>query len=71
MIVVILSQADYDAVDLKNYPAGRSALKAGAISGQDMTLEASLTKLMWLLGNYSEKPKIEELFQQNLAGELS
>lgn len=71
VIVVLLSQADYDAVNLNKYPAGRAALKAGAISGADMTLEAALTKMMWLLGNYEDKGTIEKLFQKSLAGELS
>ena len=71
VIIVLLSQADHDAVNLNKYPAGRAALKAGAISGADMTLEAALTKMMWLLGNYEDKGTIEKLFQKSLAGELS
>lgn len=71
VIVVFVSQADYDAVDLTKYPAGRKALEAGAISGGDMTLEAALTKMMWLLGNYEEEEIIKKLFQADLAGELT
>ena len=71
VIIVILSQADYDAVNLSKYPGGRAALQAGAISGADMTLEAGLTKMMWLLGQHNDRETIEELYQQNLAGELT
>lgn len=71
VIVVIISQADYDAVNLSTYPAGRTAIKAGAISGADMTLEAALTKMMWLLGNYEDKEIIKKLFQKSLVGELT
>tara|TARA_R110000868_G_scaffold304437_17_gene565283 strand:- start:13438 stop:14433 length:996 start_codon:yes stop_codon:yes gene_type:complete len=71
VIVIFISQADYDSVNLSKYPAGRIALKAGAISGSDMTLEAALTKMMWLLGNYEDKEIIKKLFQKNLAGELT
>lgn len=71
VIVVFVSQADYDAVDLSKYPAGREALKTGAISGADMTLEAALTKMMWLLGNYEDQEIIRKLFQKELAGELT
>ncbi len=71
VIVVFVSQADYDAVDLRKYPAGREALKTGAISGADMTLEAALTKMMWLLGNYEDPEVIRKLYQKDLAGELT
>ena len=71
VILVILSQAEYDAVNLSKYSAGRTALQIGAISGGDMTLEAALTKMMWLLGNYNSKDEVESLFLQDLAGELT
>lgn len=69
--VAIVSQADFDAVDLSLYPAGRAALEYGAISGHDMTLEAALTKLMFLLAHHDSKNDIEKLFQEPIAGELS
>lgn len=71
VIVVFVSQADYDAVNLSKYPAGRKAIQAGAVSGADMTLEAALTKMMWLLGNYEDQEIIKKLYQKDLAGELS
>lgn len=69
--VAIISQADYDSVDLSQYTAGRAALEHGAISGNDLTLEAALTKLMFLLAHYESKSDIEEQFQQPLVGELT
>ena len=71
VIIVIVSQADFDAVDLTKYPAGRTALKAGAISGGDMTLESALTKMMWLMANYDSRKEVEKLYQTDLAGELT
>lgn len=70
VVVAIVSQADYDSVDLMQYTAGRAALKHGAIGGNDMTLEAALTKLMFLLAHYESKTDIEELFQKSIVGEL-
>ncbi|MGK7371601.1 MAG: asparaginase [Candidatus Halalkalibacterium sp. M3_1C_030] len=70
-ILVITSQAAYDSVELEKYESGRKALEIGAISAKDMTTEATLTKIMYLLGNYSSDSEIKELFQQDIAGELT
>jgi L-asparaginase len=70
VVVAIVSQADYDSVDLSQYSAGRAALKHGAISGNDLTLEAAVTKLMFLLAHFDSKTDIEERFQQSMVGEL-
>ncbi len=71
VIVSIVSQADYDAVDLKTYAAGRKALELGAVGAKDMTLEAAVTKMMWLTEHYSDKNEIKELYKRPLAGELT
>ena len=71
VIVAIISQADYDSVDLSKYAAGRKIAEVGAISCEDMTLEASLTKMMWLLAKYSEKKTIESEFMKDMAGEIT
>ena len=71
VIVAVISQADYDSVNLAKYASGRAVQKAGAISCGDMTLEAALTKMMWLLAHYQTRFEVEKLFIQNLAGELT
>ena len=48
--VVIASQCPRGAVDLTAYEGGAAAAAAGAISAGDMTAEATLTKLMVVLG---------------------
>lgn len=71
VVVAIISQADYDSVNLNKYAAGKAAIKAGAISAGDMTFEAALTKLMFLLAQSDSKEYIEHQFQIPMAGELS
>jgi L-asparaginase len=44
--------------------------RAGVVSGRDMTTEAALTKLMFLLGNYKDKSEIKELLSTSISGEL-
>lgn len=71
MLLIITSQADFDSVDLSKYESGRQAQELGALSAKDMTTEATLTKTMHLLANYSSMDEIKALFQQNLVGELT
>jgi len=49
--IVCVSQCLFDGVDLSLYPMGILAAQAGVESGAGMTLEAALTKLMWILAN--------------------
>lgn len=70
VLVLICSQALYDSVDLNAYESGREALKLDALGAKNMTLEACLTKLMFLFGNYNTTEKIRRLVQQPIAGEI-
>jgi L-asparaginase len=68
---VICSQAITGRVDLNMYETGRVALRAGAISAQDMTWEAAITKMMILLGRGYSLQSFRTQFTRSLAGELS
>lgn len=67
--IVITSQAPYDSVDLTLYKSGQKALELGVVSAGDMTVEASVTKTMYLLGNGFAGDDFKTQFEQNLAGE--
>lgn len=71
ILLIITSQAAYDSVDLSNYESGRKALEMGALSAKDMTTEATLTKLMYLLGHYPDNQEVAKHFNRNLAGEVT
>jgi L-asparaginase len=53
------------------YETSSALQKIGVISGEDITLEAALTKLMFLLGQKLSLAKIKNLLGQNLRGEIS
>lgn len=69
--LVITSQAPYDAVDLTKYESGRAAAELGAVSAGDMTTEATLTKIMYLLGQNTTNGDLISAIQTNIAGELT
>ena len=69
--VVVTTQCLYDSADLQVYQVGNRLLELGVIQGKDMTSEAALTKLMWALGQGMDQTQIENLFCQNLAGEIT
>ncbi len=71
IVLVITSQAPYDAVDLSKYESGRKAAELGAIGAGDMTTEATLTKIMYLLESCSSKSELKQRIQTNIAGELT
>jgi len=67
--VIVTSQAAYDAVKLDQYSSGRAAKKRGAISAGEMTMEATITKSMYLLGKNLDEEEFRKQFEISLAGE--
>ena len=69
--VVVTTQCLYDSANLGVYQVGVKLLELGVIQGKDMTSEAAMTKLMWAIGQGMDNEQIAQLFQTNLAGEVT
>lgn len=69
--LIINSQAAYDSVNLNQYTSGRAAKEIGVLSAGEMTMEATVTKTMYLLGCGLSNEMFKSQFELNLAGERS
>jgi L-asparaginase len=68
--VVVCSQCPQGSVHLGAYESGAALAQAGAVSGYNMTTEAAVTKLMWLLSQGKSQTEIKILMELDICGEL-
>lgn len=70
-IVLVCTQCPQGMVRLGAYAAGSALVKAGAASGYDMTTEAAVAKLTYLLSLGLDTDDIRSEIEKDLRGELS
>jgi L-asparaginase len=71
VIVVDITQCDGGSVELGKYETSQYLKEIGVISGHDMTFEAAITKLMFVLGQEVPLEEAKRMIETPLRGELT
>lgn len=69
--IVNVTQCSGGSVRMGNYETSSSLKEIGIISGNDITTEAAITKLMFLLQQNIESSDFKTIFETSLRGEIS
>ena len=70
-VIVNISQCMQGQVEMSRYDTGYRLKEAGVVSGYDSTVEAAVTKLMFLQSHFDDPEQIRLLMTQNIRGEIS
>ena len=70
-VVVNVSQCISGKVEMNRYGAGYQLKDSGIVSGYDSTVEAAVTKLMYLQAQFNDPDLIRKYMNRSIAGEIT
>ena len=71
LYIVNVTQCSGGSVSMGDYETSTTMKKIGVISGKNITTEAAITKLMFMLGQKISPEKFQEVFETSIRGEIS
>lgn len=70
-IVLNITQCGKGTVQQGKYQTSLMFVKLGVIGGYDLTSEAAVTKMMYVLGKYSDFEERKQMLKKNICGEFT
>jgi L-asparaginase len=71
LIILNVTQCPAGSVNPGKYETSRLLHQSGAVNGRDLTTEAAVTKLMFLLGHDNDPVRVKEHLNESLSGEIT
>jgi len=71
LIILNVTQCQGGSVEMEKYQTGMALKEIGVLSGNDITTEAAITKLMHILGNYNSHGEIINSILLDIRGEMT
>ena len=70
-LVVMMTQVPYEGSDMNVYQVGQKIKhELNMLEGYDMTMEAVVTKLMWIMGQTRDPDRVRVLFYTPVQNDL-
>lgn len=71
IVILNVTQCQGGSVEMEKYQTGMALKKIGVLTGKDITSEAAIAKMMYVLGNSKTLSEINSMMLTVLAGEIT
>ncbi|MGL5682120.1 MAG: asparaginase [Marinifilaceae bacterium] len=71
ILIYNVTQCQGGSVEMGRYATSQQLASCGVLSGYDITTEAAVCKMMYLLGRYSDTKEVKKYLNRTIKGEIS